>query len=245
MAYHVYDVSPPAATTPADADAPAGADAADDHADGGDLVCRQADRVGRERCYTVRAVRTVDGLAVESEAAPERCVTPADTFPPAAPAGLTAVASEGAINLIWDPNAETDLAGYLVLRASAPSADLAPVTPTPITETTFSDTVPAGVALHLRGPGGRHGRQRQRRRRRSKRLALGSVRFRSLMDRIYRVARAARSSTSSSTTARFIAWRFAAATSSTATIGRPLVGGLGAARCAGAGAARPRWCASA
>jgi hypothetical protein len=100
---------------------------------------------GVARCYTVRAVRTIDSLMVEGDAAPERCETPADRFAPAAPTGLTAVASEGTINLIWDPNGEPDLAGYLVLRAGGPSAGLTAVTPAAITVSTFSDNVPSGV----------------------------------------------------------------------------------------------------
>ena len=120
-------------------------DAADRHAVDRDDVSRPPRRVERERCYTVRAVRRIGDLSIEGDAAPPRCLAPADTFAPAAPTGLTAVASEGAINLIWTPNQEADLAGYLVLRAAAPSSDLVAMSPTPIAETTFSDTVQPGM----------------------------------------------------------------------------------------------------
>jgi fibronectin type 3 domain-containing protein len=100
---------------------------------------------GVERCYAVRVARTFDGLTVESDASPPRCVTPADTFPPKPPTGLQAIASEGAISLIWEPNTEKDLAGYVVLRAAAPSSTMAPVTPTPILATTLRDPVRPGV----------------------------------------------------------------------------------------------------
>ena len=100
---------------------------------------------GVERCYTVRAVHSIGQLAVESGAAPPVCEKLTDTFPPAAPKGLVAVASEGAINLIWDASSEKDLAGYLVLRAPASSRQFSPVTPEPVHDTTFTDKVQAGM----------------------------------------------------------------------------------------------------
>ena len=100
---------------------------------------------GTTRCYGVRAVETVDALFVESEASAPACVTFADTFPPAAPKGMQAVASEGVINLIWDANAEPDFDGYILLRGLAPADQLTPVTPSPIRENVFQDRVPAGV----------------------------------------------------------------------------------------------------
>jgi hypothetical protein len=47
--------------------------------------------------------------------------------------------------LIWNPNTESDVAGYIVLRASGPKGALAPVTPVPIQLTTFRDMVPRGA----------------------------------------------------------------------------------------------------
>lgn len=100
---------------------------------------------GATHCYAVRSVETADDLSIESDASPATCVTLEDTFPPAAPTGLQAVSSQAAISLIWDASTEKDLAGYLVLRAVAPSTVLTPVTPAPIDATTFNDTVQAGV----------------------------------------------------------------------------------------------------
>ncbi len=102
---------------------------------------------GTPRCYAVRAV-TIYGPteAVESEASPATCVTPVDTFPPAAPTSLRAVAGEHVVSLIWDANREADLAGYLVLRAEVPGGTFVPLTPEPTTGTTFDDTTAkAGV----------------------------------------------------------------------------------------------------
>ena len=88
---------------------------------------------------------TFGELSAESDAAPPRCTTPIDTFPPAAPTGLKTIPSEGAITLIWNPNTEGDLAGYIVLRASVPAGVLTPLTPVPIQLTTFRDTVARGA----------------------------------------------------------------------------------------------------
>jgi hypothetical protein len=81
-------------------------------------------------------------------------------FPPAAPARLVAVGDAGGISLIWEPNAEPDVIGYLVLRGEASDATLQPLTPTPVAEPRFRDThVTAGkkyvyavVALDSRLP---------------------------------------------------------------------------------------------
>jgi hypothetical protein len=100
-----------------------------------------------QRCYVVRAQTTVGELPIQSEASPRACVTLTDTFPPAAPTGLQTIAAEGAISLIWDPSAAPDLAGYLVLRAVAPQTTPEVVTPAPIADTTYRDTVPAGARV--------------------------------------------------------------------------------------------------
>jgi hypothetical protein len=99
---------------------------------------------GQERCYTVRAVATVDDLSLESDAADRVCRTLVDTFPPAAPVNLQSSPTDGAISLIWDANGEADLAGYLVFRGQSSEA-LRPMTDTPIQETTFRDAVAAGI----------------------------------------------------------------------------------------------------
>ena len=89
----------------------------------------------RERCYTVRAVRG----AVESAPPARVCGTPYDIYPPAAPINLTTVAGEGVVNLIWEPNVEDDLGGYIVLRAEAGGDTLLQLTATPIREPRYSD----------------------------------------------------------------------------------------------------------
>ncbi len=100
---------------------------------------------GERRCYTVRVVEVIDSLGIEGEAAPPQCKTLADTFPPAAPKGLQAVAHEGSISLIWDPSNERDLAGYLVFRGSPPGTPSQQITPEPIEPAMFNDEVARGV----------------------------------------------------------------------------------------------------
>jgi hypothetical protein len=98
---------------------------------------------GERRCYVVRAVASMPGAAVESAPSPQACDTLKDTFPPAAPKGLRSVAGEGTINLIWDPNTEADLGGYVVYRGTG--GELTAVVQEPIAETSFTDRVQPGV----------------------------------------------------------------------------------------------------
>ena len=101
---------------------------------------------GAKRCYAVRAAARIAGTVIEGDASPQTCDTLTDTFAPAPPKGLAAIPSEGAINLIWEPNGESDLAGYVVLRARAPSETLEAITEL-IQETSFRDGVQPGITF--------------------------------------------------------------------------------------------------
>jgi predicted small lipoprotein YifL len=96
---------------------------------------RDAIEFGVEHCYTVRAQRG----GVLSTPSSRVCVTPSDTFPPSVPTGLAAVPSDGAINLIWEPNSDSDLGGYLVLRRGPGDATLRQLTSTPLTDARYRD----------------------------------------------------------------------------------------------------------
>lgn len=130
VAYNVYDASTNARLTQTPLDDPAFDDP----------------RItwGAERCYTIRAIQTIGSLKIESDAPSAVCTTLTDTFPPAAPGNLSSLPVTGAINLIWDQNAEADLAGYIVLRGNS-GATLAPIMNEPIRETTFRDDVQPGI----------------------------------------------------------------------------------------------------
>ena len=101
---------------------------------------------GRMRCYSVRAVRGAGTGAQVGPSSPRACVTPVDTFAPAAPRSLTTVASEGAVSLIWEPNTDFDLGGYVVLRGDAGSDTLHPLTSAPVLDARYrDDTVTPGA----------------------------------------------------------------------------------------------------
>jgi fibronectin type 3 domain-containing protein len=101
---------------------------------------------GTEECFTLRAIEKVANISLESTPSDAVCLTPRDTFAPGAPKGFSIVAGSGTMNLGWDANAEADLAGYLVLRGEAPGDTLQPLTPSPISATSYEDkTVKPGV----------------------------------------------------------------------------------------------------
>jgi hypothetical protein len=118
---------------------------------------------GKQQCFAVRSVAAVGGATIESDPSAPVCITPKDTFPPAAPKGLAAVGSAGVINLIWDASPEADLAGYVILRAEAPGATLQPLVREPIRETRYGRPHrPAERAVCLRRRGGGQVRKPQR-----------------------------------------------------------------------------------
>ena len=74
---------------------------------------------GRPYSYRVqRAVEAGEHREAFSEASAEVAITPVDTFPPAPPAGVRALASPSSIELVWDRDTEPDLAGYRIYRAT-------------------------------------------------------------------------------------------------------------------------------
>ena len=70
-----------------------------------------------DRIVARRIEKLAGGKEAESEASNIQSLTPIDTFPPAAPTGLHASVAAGSIELTWQQNTESDLAGYIVYRA--------------------------------------------------------------------------------------------------------------------------------
>lgn len=71
---------------------------------------------GKSYEYFVQSVEKAGESYAESDVSETFAFTPKDVFPPAAPAGLTAVPGIKTIELLWDRNAEKDVAGYRVFR---------------------------------------------------------------------------------------------------------------------------------
>jgi hypothetical protein len=72
--------------------------------------------LGETACYVVRAVAATEPL-VESGPSNEACVEVRDVVAPPTPAGLAVLPRAGALEVLWTPSAEPDLAGYRVYRA--------------------------------------------------------------------------------------------------------------------------------
>ncbi len=85
--------------------------------------------------YIVQAIAGENQWSHVSEAAE---ITPADTFPPAVPEGLSAVPTPQSIELAWTRNTETDFRGYNIFRSvdGGPFEKIASLIEVP----TFSDS---------------------------------------------------------------------------------------------------------
>jgi len=94
---------------------------------------------GRTYRYVLRSTTTLAAGFLESDDSAAVEVKPADTFPPAAPAGISIAAGPEFLTLIWDANAEKDLAGYHVWRRAGESGEFVRLTSAPLLETTYTD----------------------------------------------------------------------------------------------------------
>jgi hypothetical protein len=104
---------------------------------------------GLARCFTVRAVDAQGAVSVIGDPSPPLCVTPRDRFPPPVPAGLLAVAGDGAIELAWTGVTAPDLAGYIVMRGDGATGTLQRLTPAPITVASYRDTAVRAGATYV------------------------------------------------------------------------------------------------
>jgi len=72
--------------------------------------------------YSVRALRLEGRTTAYSAESPRVAATPRDVTPPSPPTSLAAIPSEGAVRLAWGASPESDVAGYVIYRATESGA---------------------------------------------------------------------------------------------------------------------------
>jgi len=93
---------------------------------------------GRTYRYFIRtALESAPRVESENSEAAEAIAK--DVFPPAPPAGLTAVVGPGYIALSWQAGRESDLAGYSVWRREQDEGDFIQLARLPATDSSYSD----------------------------------------------------------------------------------------------------------
>jgi hypothetical protein len=69
--------------------------------------------------YAVRTVREAGDTTIRGHASARITATPRDVTPPSPPRNLVGIPSAGVVRLRWDPSPETDVARYVIYRATA------------------------------------------------------------------------------------------------------------------------------
>jgi len=96
--------------------------------------------IGSVYRYFVRASAAESPPFAESDDSEIIMILARDTFPPAAPIDLVAIAAEDLISLSWETNSEKDLGGYRVWRKGEGEEEYTLLTPKPIRESAYNDT---------------------------------------------------------------------------------------------------------
>jgi len=94
---------------------------------------------GQTYRYFVRAVASEGPPLLESDDSEVVEVRAVDTFPPASPSGLTAIAGTNYIALSWEANKEADVVGYKVWRQEAGGTEFSLIASLDSTANSYTD----------------------------------------------------------------------------------------------------------
>ena len=94
---------------------------------------------GKVVTYDVTAIRRVGENSISGLGTEAVTVTIEDKTPPLPPTGLDIVVSDTGAYLTWNPNAETDLAGYRIFRSDRANGDFRPISDHVISTNAFFD----------------------------------------------------------------------------------------------------------
>jgi hypothetical protein len=99
--------------------------------------------------YAVRTRSAVDPPAFGPVSAVVSAAT-TDVFAPAAPSGLSASATAGKVELVWEPNSEIDLQGYNVYKSAAPDGPWRKLNSAVLVPNSFPDQEPGAGVFYYR-----------------------------------------------------------------------------------------------
>ena len=84
-------------------------------------------------------VQAVDNASNASANSAQASATPSDSTAPAAPTGLAATAGDAQVDLDWNDNGESDLAGYDVYRSTTSGSGYAKLNGSPVANSDYTD----------------------------------------------------------------------------------------------------------
>ncbi len=95
--------------------------------------------LGKTYFYRARTVVPLSAGGIESLDSDRVEVTNKDIYPPSSPSEVAAISNGESISLVWSPNTEPDLAGYVVYR-SGPEKKFEKISDTLVTTASFVDS---------------------------------------------------------------------------------------------------------